>query len=185
MREGWVALEEGDISRGCACGAEGVCTGDDVDWVREEGGFAEGDNEADSPRSQADILHAKASVGVLADAQEAKERQSACAPVAGSFEGGAIEAWVEGPKVDHGEGDLGDGLVLMAVVVAEACHELIEATAARERAELACESVVGQRCDEAGDSGDLVAAGREGGGDQAECIFGERVSRVDGQLTAQ
>jgi hypothetical protein len=47
------------------------------------------------------------------------------------------------------------------------------------------EGVVGNRCDKAGDCGDLVPAGGEAGDDKAEMFFGERTRGIDVESAAE
>jgi hypothetical protein len=78
---------------------------------------------------------------------------------------------VEGDEICHGECDLGDSDVLMAVVVAKTGHELIETETAREGAELVIQGVVANRGDESGDGSDLVSSRGEGSHDEAEAVL--------------
>jgi hypothetical protein len=158
---------------GSASGAEDVRTADDVDLCRDERGFAEGDGETNAPWSQTDVLNAKMTVGVLTNAEEAEEGQQRSAPVTTTFEGRVIEVWVEG-----------DSDILMAVVVAETGHQLIETKTTREEAVMMVQGVVGKSSDEARNGCDFVTPRREGGHNETEAILGEWERGVDAEFGA-
>jgi hypothetical protein len=94
-----------------------------------------------------------------------------------------VELRVQGYEIRHSKGDLGDGDVLIAVVVAKTGRELIEAEAARERAMSMVESVISQSSDEARNSGDFVSTRGESSDYEAEAVLGEREGGVDVELS--